>query len=70
MLIQQCGRFEFTTCVWRHDSEEASSYERKIAQMMDEGWSQQWSWVEKNETFIVYRRSSDAVLRMALEAGK
>jgi len=59
MLIQQCGRFEFTTCVWRHDSEEASSYERK-------GWSQQWSWVEKNETFIVYRRSSDAVLRMAV----
>ena len=65
MLIQQCGKYEFTTRVFQYSDETAREYPWALP-----GWEASWASVDASGIFVVYRRSSDAVLRMVLEAGK
>jgi hypothetical protein len=56
-----CGRYEFTTRVVPYTDENAREYSSALP-----GWEAAWANLDDSGIFVVYRRSSDAVLRLAL----
>jgi len=63
MLIQQCGRYEFTTRAYPYDH--AVRREGEILMRKEGGWEENWASIDTTGIYVVYRRSSDAALRLA-----